>query len=254
MGGCFFVGFWRRAGGKAWGTMKRLLSSRLVSQVLTWLFLTSLVYADEAPAPAREFAGSTPLAWSVRMADSEIARRGDSLAWKEGGTAKWDYTAGLFTLSLLKLNERAANPAYVDFAKQAIGSFIELNGNIHGYKAEEYNLDNINPGKTVIALYQLTKEERYEKTARLLRHQLDGQPRVSEGGFWHKLRYTNQMWLDGLYMASPFYAQCAVIFHDPAAFTDVARQFRVVAAHTYDAKTGLFYHGWDESKEQSWAS
>src|SRR5690349_14997232 len=96
----------------------------------------------------KEFAGATPLQWSVRMAKSEMDRRGDSLAWKEGGRAKWDYTAGLFTLSLLKLNERVPNKDYVGFTKSAIGSFITPDGNIQGYKADEYNIDNINAGKT----------------------------------------------------------------------------------------------------------
>src|SRR5216683_1179104 len=59
----------------------------------------------QAATVPHEIGGSTPLQWSVRMADSEMARRGDSLAWKEGGKAKWDYTAGLFTLSLLRLRE-----------------------------------------------------------------------------------------------------------------------------------------------------
>ena len=189
------------------------------------------------------------------MANSEMARRGDKLAWKENGGAKWDYTAGLFTLSLLKLNERVPDPRYVKFAETAIGSFITEDGSIHGYKASEYSLDNINPGRAVLAIYELTKEERYKKAADLLRKQLESQPRTSEGGFWHKQRYPHQMWLDGLYMASPFYAGYAKLFHEPAAsFDDVAKQIRLVAARTYDPVSGLFYHGWDESKQQDWAN
>jgi unsaturated rhamnogalacturonyl hydrolase len=200
------------------------------------------------------FGGVTPLEWSVRMADSEIARRGDSLVWREGGKAKWDYTVGLFTLSLLRLNERAASTAYVDFPKAVIGSFITSDGQIRGYRLEDYNLDNIAPGRTVLALYRLTREERYQKAAALLRGQLNSHPRTSEGGFWHKQRYPHQMWLDGLYMGSPFYAEYGRLFNEPAAFDDVAKQIRLVAAHTYDPATGLFYHGWDESKEQPWAN
>ena len=188
------------------------------------------------------------------MADSEMARRGDTLAWKEGGNAKWDYTTGLFTLSLLKLGERVHDPRYVKFAETTIGSFIAPDGQIHGYHPEEYQLDNVNPGKTVLALYELTGDERYKKAADLLRKQLDTQPRTSEGGFWHKKRYPHQMWLDGLYMAAPFDAQYAELFHEPAAFDDVAKQIRLVSAHTYDPATGLFYHGWDESKQQDWAN
>jgi unsaturated rhamnogalacturonyl hydrolase len=184
------------------------------------------------------------------MAESEVARRGDSLAWKEGGKAKWDYTAGLFTLSLLKLNA----PRYLSFVETTIGSFITTNGNIRGYKAEEYQLDHINPGKTVLALYQLTREERYRKAAELLRRQLDTQPRTSDGGFWHKQRYPHQMWLDGLYMAAPFEAEYAKLFDQPADFDEVARQVRLMSEHSYDPATGLFYHGWDESKQQEWSN
>lgn len=225
---------------------------------LAVLCLTALLLAPALAARAvsatNEFAGATPLQWSIRMADSEMARRGDSLVWKEGGRAKWDYTAGLFTLSLLRLNERVSDPRYVRFAEDVIGSFVNTNGEIHGYKAADFNLDNINPGKTVLALYGLTKESRYRRAAELLRKQLDGQPRTSDGGFWHKQRYPHQMWLDGLYMAEPFYAQYGLLFDEPADFDDVAKQILMVSAHTYDPKTGLFYHGWDESKEQEWAN
>jgi len=218
------------------------------------IFLAApVLYAADGPLP-REFAGSTPLQWSVRMADSEMARRGDSLDWKESGTAKWDYTTGLFTLSFLKLHERVDDPRYIAFAENAIGSFIATNGAIHSYKIEDYSLDNINPGKTVLALYQLTKEERYKLAADRLRAQLDIQPRTGEGGFWHKQRYPHQVWLDGLYMAAPFYAEYAKLFNEPtASFDDVAKQIHLVTMHTYDPKSSLFYHGWDETKEQAWA-
>ena len=217
-----------------------------------WVFLSGCAAEKSLP---RNFAGATPLQWSVRMADSEMARRGDKLAWKENGTTKWDYTTGLFTLSLLKLDERVHDPRYAQFAENAIGSFIAEDGSIHGYQPKEYNLDNVNPGRTALALYKLTGDERYRKAADLLRKQLDSQPRTSDGGFWHKLRYPHQMWLDGLYMASPFYAEYARLFHEPAAsFDDVAKQIRLVDVHMYDPASGLFYHGWDESKQQDWAN
>jgi unsaturated rhamnogalacturonyl hydrolase len=209
--------------------------------------------ASPSAAP-HTFAGTTPLQWSVRLADSEIARRGDSLVWKQRGKARWDYSAGLFTLSLLKLNEQVHNPDYVKFAENTIGSFITPEGGIQGYKVAEYQLDAINPGKTVLALWQITHDERYQKAATLLRRQLDTQPRTGDGGFWHKQRYPNQMWLDGLYMGGPFYAEYARLFNGPVSdYDDIAKQIRLVAAHTYDPVTGLFYHAWDESKEQPWA-
>ncbi len=212
------------------------------------------VRAADAPLP-RAFAGATPLEWSVRLADSEMARRGDSLVFTEGGQAKWDYAVGVFTLSLVRLGDQLGEPRYGKYAESVIGSFITPDGQIRGYRREDYNLDNINSGKTVLALFARTKDERYHKAAELLRRQLDTQPRTDAGGFWHKQRYPHQMWLDGLYMEAPFFAEYAREFHEPASsFDDVAKQLRVVAEHTYDPATGLFYHAWDESKAQSWAN
>ena len=106
----------------------------------------------------------------------------------------------------------------------------------------------------MLALWQITQDERYHNAATLLRKQLDTQPRTGDGGFWHKQRYPHQMWLDGLYMAEPFYAEYAKLFNEPVDFDDVAKQIRLADEHTYDAETGLFYHGWDESKSQPWAN
>jgi unsaturated rhamnogalacturonyl hydrolase len=214
--------------------------------------------ADVAALPS-QFGGATPLQWSARMADSEMSRLGDRLAWKPGGTAKWDYAAGLFTLSLLKLNEVQPDARYFPFVTNAIGSFISPDGTIQTYKPEEFQLDSLNCGKTALALWRLTHEPRYMRAAVNLASQLQSQPRTYDGGFWHKQRYTNQMWLDGIYMAEPFFAEYGQLFgkllqsgHSP--FDEVAKQFHLIDEHLYDAKTGLYYHGWDAAKIQPWAN
>ncbi len=195
-----------------------------------------------------------PIYWSIRMAESEIARRGDTIAYAPGSRAKWDYTVGLFTLSLIKLSEATTNPSYAEYAERVIGSFIQHDGQIFTYKLEDYNLDNINCGKTILALYERTRKEKYRKAADLLREQLRKHPRTSEGGFWHKKRYPWQMWLDGLYMGAPFYAQYTAMFGGSEEdFRDVVRQFELIDKHLYDPEKGLYYHGWDEKREQEWA-
>jgi unsaturated rhamnogalacturonyl hydrolase len=103
----------------------------------------------------------------------------------------------------------------------------------------------------------VTKQDRYLGCALLLRRQLDAQPRTPDGGFWHKQRYTQQMWLDGIYMGAPFYAECVAttVFNlAPENFDDVAKQIRLMDEHSYDVKTGLNYHGWDAMKTQPWAN
>jgi len=206
-----------------------------------------------APA-APTFSGATPLDWSRRLADSEIARKGDSLTWKPGGKAKWDYAAGLFTLSLLQLSDATQNESYRKFAVAATGSLIGPEGAIQGYQRDEYQLDAVNPGKTVLALWRITGDGRYRQAAAILRQQLLTQPRTPDGGFWHKQRYTNQMWLDGIYMAAPFLAEYGKRFGEPAAFDEVAHQLRLIDQHTCDPGSGLNYHGWDATKSQPWAN
>lgn len=228
--------------------------------VVLMLLLSAIGKSPAAPTSAearQNYLGLTPLEWSVAMADSETTRLGDKRAWREGRSVKWDYTAGLFTLSLLKLNQQVPDAKFVEFSKDTIGSFVKPDGGIQGYKLEEYNIDNVAPGKTVIALYELTKEERYKKCADLLRKQLETHPRTSEGGFWHKQRYPSQMWLDGLFMGAPFYAEYVLRYDSARAagdYEDVLKQFRLIDAHLYNPNTGLYYHGWDEKREQDWAN
>jgi unsaturated rhamnogalacturonyl hydrolase len=236
--------------------MQRTLARRWVFIILTGMLSLPVACTTlrAAPDAAGNFSGATPLQWSSRLADSEMARRGDNLNWKPGGKAKWDYAASLFVLSLLQLNEQTPDARYVKFSGDAIGSSIGPDGSIHGYNVAEYQLDAIAPGRAALALWQLTHDDRYQKAAALLRRQLDTQPRTTDGGFWHKQRYPHQMWLDGLYMASPFYAEYGLLFHERADFDDVAKQIRLADEHTYAPAAGLFYHGWDETKSQPWAN
>jgi rhamnogalacturonyl hydrolase YesR len=100
----------------------------------------------------------------------------------------------------------------------------------------------------------LPRREQYRLAAERLHQQLDGQPHTREGGYWHKKKYTQQMWLDGLYMAEPFSAEYSLVFKHPAGFDNVAKQFALVEKRMMDPKTGLLYHGYDESREQQWAN
>jgi unsaturated rhamnogalacturonyl hydrolase len=236
--------------------MKMILSRTVFLFGFALFFIADISGISAAAAP-QTFSGATSLEWSVRLADSVMTQRGDAPAWKPGGRAKWDYSVGVFTLALLKLNAETNNPNYVTYTTNVIGSFVEEDGNIRTYVADEYQLDSLNSGKTALALWNLTKEERYLRCAMLLHGQLNSQPRTPDGGFWHKQRYTNQMWLDGIYMAGPFYAECTatkIFCAAPADFNDVAKQFQLIDEHTYDAKTGLNYHGWDAAKIQPWAN
>jgi len=197
---------------------------------------------------------SSPEKYSVLMAESVMNLNPEAWMVDYQSRPKWGYVQGLVSSAFLKLWEQTGDKKYFDYVKDGYADvLIDSTGNIIGYKKEDFNIDNINSGKMLFTLYSETGDERYRKVIETLRDQLRDHPRVSEGGFWHKKIYTNQMWLDGLYMGAPFYAQYIATFGDPANFDDVTNQFLLVEKYLKDPETGLYYHGWDESKSIFWA-
>jgi len=191
--------------------------------------------------------------WSVRMADSVMKRTPDPLLLDATDKPRWEYTQGLVLKAVFEVGRRTGEERYWNYAKAYYDGMIDAQGQIRAYSREEYNIDRINPGKPLFLLYEKTGHPKYRKAIETLRQQLREHPRTSEGGFWHKKRYPSQMWLDGLYMGAPFLAQYAQVFDEPAAFDDVVKQFVLMEKHARDEKTGLLYHGWDESRQQKWA-
>ena len=142
---------------------------------------------------------------------------------------------------------------YGRYVREWIDRWITPRGSIRTYDLDEFNLDQIYPGRLLFSVLRDAADERYRKAIGLLREQLRRQPRTQDGGFWHKRIYPHQRWLDGLYMAGPFYAEYAARFDEPPGFNDIAGQFIQMEERVRDPKTGLLYHGWDESRTQRWA-
>lgn len=193
-----------------------------------------------------------PKKWSERMMVSVLNRS----PWMADAAQKdsWGYTQGLIIHALEEVWRKTKDPKYLAYIQRYGDKMVDQQGVIKTYKPEDLSLDNLNSGKVLFNLYSLTKDEKYRKALDQLRYQLKWQPKTTEGGYWHKLKYPWQMWLDGAYMASPFLTQYASTFHDEAAFDEVARQLILMEKQLRDPKTGLLYHGWDESRIQPWAN
>ncbi|HKH01178.1 MAG TPA: glycoside hydrolase family 88 protein [Bradyrhizobium sp.] len=191
---------------------------------------------------------------SERMASTAMSLWKDSWASEPGKPEKWSYDHGVVLKGIEGVWYNTGDGKYFSHIQQSLDRFISADGTIRAYKLEEYNIDNVLLGRVLLMLYDVTGQEKYRKAASQLREQLKTHPRTSEGGFWHKKVYPYQMWLDGLYMGEPFYAEYAATFHEDAAFDDIAKQFILMERHSRDDKTGLLYHGWDESKKQRWAN
>ena len=171
---------------------------------------------------------------------------------RQGKSADWNYIDGCMITALLSMAEITGDGRYFDFAEHFIDHFVAEDGAILTYDESKYNLDDVNEGRVLFALYEKTHKEKYRKAADVLRGQLLRQPRTVEGNFWHKLIYPNQVWLDGLYMAQPFYALYEKNFGS-GDFSDTLRQIETVRARMLDEKKKLYYHGYDASRKAFWA-
>ncbi|WP_414618069.1 glycoside hydrolase family 88 protein [Dyadobacter sp. 32] len=222
--------------------MKQTLNRKSASVFLLFTLITGIVAAQEQP-------------WSVRMADSFMTNHKDSILVGKNTFARWDYEQGIMLKALERVWYRTGEGKYFDYIRKDLDQYVRADGSIRTYKFDDLNLDNIPPGRALLNAYQQTlpDKEKYKKAADLLWKQLTEQPRTKEGGYWHKKRYPNQMWLDGLYMAEAFSAEYSVLFNHPEHFDDIAKQFELIEKHAVDPKTGLIYHGYDESREQAWA-
>ena len=219
---------------------------------------------------------------SQRMVESEM-RRCPTAADLDGmaGKLKWNYTPGLEMLSFLdaaypsaeargKTMQVPGSPCGTRtcplfFAEGVLGyvdawydAIISEDGSVGAnYKRSNYNVDHICPGRTLFKLYDLTGKQKYRAALDSIYMQVKTQPRTEAGAFWHKKIYPNQVWLDGFYMAQPFYAQYSARYLDPEAaeanFSDIAKQFAVAYDKCMDPATGLLRHAWDETRSMFWA-
>lgn len=192
--------------------------------------------------------------WSERMALTIMKKFPEAYQIDDKKEPAWDYVHGLNMTAFERLYKKTNNTAYYNYLKGYSDTTIQEDGSIPSYKFENYNIDMIVAGNHLFYLYEKTKSQKYLTALQKLRSQLETHPRTSEGGFWHKKTYPYQMWLDGLYMGEPFYAHYTVTFEKGKNLNDVALQFEQVQKHMVDPKTGLLYHGWDESKKMAWAN
>ena len=191
--------------------------------------------------------------WSVRMAESEMARNPESWQLDFQSGLKWDYCHGLELGAMLDVYDRYGDEKFYRYALAYADTMVNADGTIKKYNLQDYSLDRVNSGKFLFRIYEQTKDPKYKKALDLLRSQFDGQPRNDDGGFWHKKVYPHQMWLDGVYMGTPFLAEYAKRNNQPDDYQEVIRQLKLAARHTYDTQTGLSRHACDVAREQPWA-
>ena len=194
---------------------------------------------------------------SVQMVKSQMHRCPEAtyLDFREG-QFKWNYTPGLELRAFLDVYDACGDEAIYDYVHAWYDAAVHEDGTIETYSVDKYSTDLICAGKSLFYFLDKTGEQKYRKAIELLKSQIDSQPRTSEGAFWHKKAYPSQVWLDGVYMAEPFYVEYATRFLEDGerteAYRDIMNEFTVVAEHTFDPVTKLYRHAWDESRSMFW--
>lgn len=171
---------------------------------------------------------------------------------RKGKKAKWNYIDGCMIKAILEMYAITGDKKYLDFADGFVDAKVGEDGIIAGYNVEDLNIDNVNAGKTLFELYDITGKEKYRKAIDLIYSQIEKMPRTKEGNFWHKKIYPNQVWLDGLYMGQPFYMEYDSRYGNKEHYSDILNQFKNVYRIMRNPLNGLYYHAYDESREMFW--
>ena len=170
---------------------------------------------------------------------------------RQGKPAHWNYIDGCMMTALLNFAEITGDKKYSDFVCDFIDYYVDDDGSILGYSKDKYNLDDINEGRVLFDLFDMTGKEKYLKAIERLHAQIVEQPRTNTGNFWHKQIYPNQIWLDGIYMAQVFYVRYQL--KNGGDISDTLSQIKNVRKYMFSEEKGLCYHGMDCSKSAFWA-
>jgi unsaturated rhamnogalacturonyl hydrolase len=216
----------------------------------TLILLTAVLALGFHPVESKSEKGKKPER-ALKFADA-VMHRSDSLIYYDREEPKYEYDYALLGSAIDRLGK--FDQKYSDYMKAYIDYFVQEDGTIHGYKLTDYNIDRVRPGLNLLTLYERTGNPKYKKAVHLLVSQMENHPRTKSNGYWHKKSYPWQMWLDGIFMASPFLVRYAEQFNEPEWFDEVAFQLHLIYEKTLDPETGLIYHAWDESREQRWSN
>lgn len=190
--------------------------------------------------------------WSVRMIKSEMKRSPQGWMLNFSKDLSWNYCHGLVCSAMLEAASQYNEKSFYNYVKQYADTMVLDNGTIIGYRPDACNLYGITAGRILFPLNKKEQKQKYLSALHHTRNQFSIHPRTSEGGFWHKSITTSQIWLDGVYMALPFYVEYARTFEEPDIYNDAILQLLLIRKYLYDETSGLYYHGWDESRQQQW--
>ncbi len=186
-----------------------MFSCQIMYKIFSFLLLALFISCSSKDSVSNSDSEITP----ELLVDNFISLHPDTVAYKtEAKSYKWNYEQGLILESIYRIWDKTKEDKYINYLKKNIDYYVNDDGSIKTYDLSNFNIDNVATGRVLLNLFEITKKQKYKNAADTLIKQLKMHPRTSEGGLWHKKIYPNQMWLDGLYMAEPFYAEYSKMF------------------------------------------
>ena len=196
--------------------------------------------------------------FSEWLVASEMKRVPQSYMLDFSKKPKWSYVMGIEMESMLDTYLTYKNEDIINYLKEYPAKMIDEKGNITGYAYKDFNLDNVRTARFILRMYNMFPTKKDLKALKTLFKQLENQPRTNEGVYWHKAIYANQVRLDGIYMGLPFYTMAAPQLKGEKKalkyYNDAVDQITKTDFRTYDAKTELWKHAWDETHTAFWAN
>ncbi len=170
---------------------------------------------------------------------------------------RWNYGIGLELEAIFDCYKAYGDTIFSNYVAKYPGLMVHEDSSVEGYDYDEFNLDNIRPARLLLQYNRLFPQDKVSKALPVFFKQLENHPRTKEGVWWHKKIYANQVWLDGIYMGLPFYTLSAQELKGKKQakkyYDDAVDQVTKTFRRTYDAKTGLWKHAWDETHSMFWA-
>jgi unsaturated rhamnogalacturonyl hydrolase len=198
--------------------------------------------------------GAQQQPWSVRTASSAMNRWPSGIFSPAGAPPAWTHNQGVLLEGIRAVWRNTLDQRDYVYIEHSVDSLVGPDGSLSALNPSENRLGNAQLGGQLLLLYSQSGNVRYFNAATALYDQLQHQPRNALGGFWTTQSGPNQMTLDNIDEAEPFYAEYARTFHHPEAFADITKQFVLIQDHARDRKTGLLRQAWDESKQAPWAN
>ena len=176
------------------------------------------------------------------------------------------YHQGVALSGMQKIYLLTGDKRYFNYIKDYVDSVIGKNGEIIGFNHEITPddapqlakealtmLDHKQPTILFYNLYDETGDKKYLNAIKTVATSMYYWPVNNYGGYWHMMTQPYQMWMDGAYMAGPLSVMYADRFDDEILRERAIKQVFIMNEHMRDEKTGLYYHGWDDSKKEVWA-